>query len=182
MGYVVSDVYVDGEYVRSTYKSGIILVAAPLFLIALRNFYVFGKMHKHSDDPVLRNQVLVFILAVSILLFFAIMSLPAWLDHFPLAHYGNLLVAFILSYAVVRHKLVDIKIVLRKGTAWVTLMAFGVACFWLLLILFHGILQFEIDFVASLVATLVALAVSAMIYIVRVPFFEFINRTFQGSS
>ncbi len=182
MGYVVEDNFVDGLYVGSDYRIGIVLVALLLLIVAFRNFYVFGKMYRHSNDPVLRNHVFTFIVSVSILVFFLLVSLPGFFNDFPFAHYGNLLNAFLLSYAVVRHHLLDIKLVLKKGTAWASLMLFGVVCFWLLLLLFHSLFNFNIDLVASLVATVVALAVSALVYIIRVPFFEFVNRAFQGSA
>ena len=181
LGYVTGEVIVDNAgNVQSYYKLGIAFVSLPLIVLATRNLYVFGKMYRHADSPVLRNQVLIFIISLSILVISTVISLPV--ANFPIAHYGNLLNAGLLIYAVIRHQLLDIKLVLKKGTAWASLIAFGLISFWLLLFLLHSIFQFEIDFVASLVATFVSVAVSALIYIIRVPFFEFVNRAFQGSA
>jgi diguanylate cyclase (GGDEF)-like protein len=181
LGYVTGDVYIDDAgYVHSYYKTGIVLVSLPLFVVAIRNLHVFSKMYRRSDSPVLRNQVLTLILSVSILVMSTVISLPVTV--FPVAHYGNLLMAFILSYAVVTHKLVDIKLVIKKGTAWISLIAVGVICFWLLLVLFHNVFNFEIDFVASLVATLVALCVFGVIYVIRERVFAFVNRAFEGAA
>jgi diguanylate cyclase (GGDEF)-like protein len=182
LGWVIKDTFIGGQYVSSNYREGLILVATPILVLTTRNFYVFGKLYKRSDDPVLRNHAFTFLISVSILLSFVLISLPTRFNDFPFAHYGNLLNAFILSYAVVRHKLVDIKIVLRKGTTWASLMVIGVVSFWILLVLFQDLLRLRFDLMSSLVATLVALTVSAGIYIMREPFFGFVTRAFQGSS
>jgi hypothetical protein len=163
VGWVVTDVYVDGAYFESKYSPGILLVALPLVVLAGRNFYVFRKIYRQSNDPVQRNQAFTLLIAVSALVFLTAISIPSWFNYFPFAHYGNLVLAFILSYGVVRHKLIDIKLVLRKGTAWAGLILFGLLTFWVLLFAAHSIFRFQIDFVASLVATLVSAAVSVLI-------------------
>jgi len=183
LGYATGEVFIDDAgYVHSVYKSGITFVSLPLLVLAIRNFYVFGRTYRHSDSPILRNQVLTLILSVSILVISTLISLPLWFKDFPVAHYGNLLMAFILSYAVVTHKLVDIKLVIKKGTAWISLIGIGVVGFWLLLVFFNSVLSSDIDFVASLVATLVALSVFGAIYVIRERFFAFVNRAFEGSA
>jgi len=77
---------------------------------------------------------------------------------------------------------VDIRLVLRQGTAWLGLGIIGIVSFWLLIVVMHTIFDFELDLIASFMATLVALIVSVFIYKVRGYFFEFMNRAFQGSS
>jgi diguanylate cyclase (GGDEF)-like protein/putative nucleotidyltransferase with HDIG domain len=181
LGYVTTNIYVDGNYVRSTYSVGVVIVALPLFVFAGRNYYVFTRMLKHSSNPVLHNQIFTLILGISILLVFTALSIPGFFNDFPIAHYGNLLVAFVLSYAVVRHQLVDIKLVLRKSIAWLSLSIIGVLFFWLLLIIVDTIFGLELDLTASTIATMIAMVVSIFIYKIRGYFFEFMGRAFQGS-
>jgi len=181
-GYVTSEVFVNGNYVRSAYRIGILVVALPLLIFVVRNFYVLLKMRKNSNNPVLHNQILALMLGIAILCLFTAISTPAWFNDFPIAHYGNLLNAFILSYAVIRHRLVDIRIVLRQGTAWFSLAVVGTVAFWLLLIVFHAIFNFQLDLSASFIATLVGLIVSIFVYKVRGQLFTLMSRAFQGSS
>ncbi len=182
LGYVTGEVTVQDGYVLSYYKPGIWLVTSVMLVIGVKNFYVFGKMLKHVKDPVLHNQIMALYVGLSVLVIFVVISLFDLIKAFPFAHYGNLFNAFILSYAVVRHKLVDIKLVLKRGTAWISLISIGVAAFWLLLVVFHNVFDFRIDFLASLVATMVALSVFSGIYLLRARFFEFVNRAFEGNS
>jgi diguanylate cyclase (GGDEF)-like protein/putative nucleotidyltransferase with HDIG domain len=111
-----------------------------------------------------------------------VLSIPSWLEAFPIAHYGNLINAFILSYAVIRHRLVDIKLVIRRSTAWVILGIFGIAVYWLLLIIAQEIFNFQLDVAASIAAAALAVAVSILIYLVRGRLFNMMSRAFQGSS
>jgi diguanylate cyclase (GGDEF)-like protein len=182
MGYATADVFVDGVYVRSYYRIGILLVALPLLILVARNYYVLSNMFRHPINPVLHNQLLALAIGISILLVFTVLSLPAWFNDFPIAHYGNLLNAFILSYAVIRHRLVDIRIVLRHGAAWVVLGIFGAAIFSLLLIIFHLMLVFPLDIMTTVVATALSIMVSILVYKLRSAFFIAVSRAFQGSS
>jgi diguanylate cyclase (GGDEF)-like protein len=182
LGYVTGDVSVKGNYVGSYYKSGIYIVSLPLLFIAVRNLYVFGKMLKNISNPVQHNQIFTLILGISIFLIFTIFSLPSWANQFPIAHYGNLLNAFVLSYAVVRHQLVDIKLVLRKSTAWISLGIIGILCFWLLLIIAQRIFNFELDLIASVIATIIGVIIAVFIYKIRGYPFEIMSRALQGSS
>ena len=182
LGYVTSDVVAHGANVHGSYRLGIVMVALPLLIFAARNYYVFGKMLKHLNNPILHNQILALILGVSILLVFTAMSIPSWANAFPIAHYGNLINAFILSYAVIRHHLVDIKLAIRRGTAWLSLAVIGAATYWLLLLVVHSIFSFKLDLIASLIATILALFVSIFVYQVRGQLFQLTSRAFRGSS
>ena len=181
LGYVTSDVITQGSFVHGSYRFGILIVAIPLFVLAVRNLYVLGKMLKRTSNPVLHNQILTLLLGISILFTFTVLSIPAWFKAFPIAHYGNLFNACILSYAVIRHNLVDIRIVLRQGTAWLSLGIIGVLAYWLLLLVFHNVFNFEISLPASFGATATGLLVAILVYRLRGFFFDMMSRAFHGS-
>jgi diguanylate cyclase (GGDEF)-like protein len=182
LGYATGEIYVIDAHVRSYYKTGIVFISLPLLIIAIRNLYVFGKMLKPIENPIQRNQILALILGVSSLSIFTILSLPSWFEDFPIAHFGNLVVAFILSYAVIRHHLVDIRLVIRKSVAWLMLGIVGAMGFWLILIVIQNIFSFQLDLTGSILATVLAMGVSILIYRVKGQFFSHVNRAFQGSS
>ena len=182
LGYVTNPVTFSNGFVHTQYKTGIVIVALPLLIFTARNYYVFGKTLKHLNNPVLHNQILALLLGISILLVFTALSILSWFDDFPIAHYGNLINAFIFSYAVIRHSLVDIKLVIRRGTAWASLAVIGVALYWLLLVTFNGVFHFKLDLTASLVATALAFLVAILIYKVRGQVFRMLTRAFQGNA
>jgi diguanylate cyclase (GGDEF)-like protein/putative nucleotidyltransferase with HDIG domain len=182
LGYVTSDVATSGNLVSGKYLIGVIFVAIPIVTLAARNFYVFGKMLKNQTNPVLHNQVLALILGISALTITTALSIPSWGDAFPIPHYGNLINAFILSYAVIRHQLVDIKLILKRGTVLVAIMFVGLAIYWLLLIIAQKIFNFELDVYASIAASVLAVGLSLLIYFVRDRFVIMVSRAFQGSN
>ncbi len=181
-GLVTSGINTVGDVVHGRYTIGIMLVFIPVVIIACRNYYVFIRMLKKLDDPVKYNQIITLLLCITVLAIFTATALLPWGKEFPLAHFGNLVNAFILSYAVIRHRLVDIKFVLRRGTAWISLGAVGAATFWLLIILLHSVLNFQLDMTTSFLITFLAMVVALFVYRLKNQLFNLMNRAFQGSS
>jgi len=117
LGYISGDVTGSNGIIDVGYTWQIIFVFVPLIILAARNYYVFIKMSKHLNNPVLYNQVITLLIAIGVITTSTIASLFPAGDAFPIPHYGSLINAFILSYAVIRHQLVDIKIVIMRSTA-----------------------------------------------------------------
>ncbi len=181
-GTVINNIEVVDDKIYPHYGLGLVYIALTLITLAARNLYVFWRRLKILNNPVLYNQTISLMLGIMVLAIFLTTAILPWGREYPIPHLGNIIVAFILSYAVIRHRLVDIKLVLRQGTAWLGLGTIGIVSFWLLIVVMHTIFDFELDLIASFVATLVAFIVSVFIYKVRGYFFEFMNRAFQGSS
>jgi len=137
LGYVPEGVIADGDKLYLDYGNGIVFVAIPLITLAGRNLYVFHKRLKNLDNPVLYNQIVSLIIGLYALVVFTLAAFLPWGREYPISHFGNLVNASILGYAVLRHQLVDIRIVLRRGLALVSLLAIGAVSYWLLLLVLH---------------------------------------------
>ncbi len=182
LGIIPESVDKANDITLINYGIGAIFVLIPLMVLLARNYYVFGRMLKHLNNPFAYNQIVTLMVTIGILTVFTLLSFLPMGKAFPISHYGNLINAFILSYAVVRHHLVDIKLVIRRGTAWFALTFVGTAIYWLLLLLSHRIFDFKLDIIASLIATGLALVVFLFIYRIRKQLFKLLSRAFQGSS
>ncbi len=182
LGYVTGSVTINSSYVYGFYKIGVIALAIPLIFMVSWNMFVFGKMLKSATDPIKRNHIIAIILGVSVLTIFTILSLLPAGRTFPLSHYGNLINAFILTYSVVRHRLVDIRLVIRRSTAWLSLGIAGVLIYWLLLVIAEKIFNFQLDIVATIGVTVLAVLVSIFIYLIRDNLFKIISRVLHGSN
>src|SRR3972149_2302709 len=180
-GVVPRGVEVDGSRLYLDYGPGIALLSLPLLGLRVRNFYVFRQRLKVLTDPVVRNQILSLTIALSILIGLTMLSvyLPFGKEY-PISHFGNLLNAFILSYAVLRHNLIDIRLFLRRGAAWVTFAITGVIVYWLIVSFFHALMPFSLDFTTLYVATAVAVIVVGLLFQVRSSFFDLVTRPLQG--
>ncbi len=175
-------VVANGDKLYLDYGKAVFIIGIPIFLLTIRGVYILSRRLRTLENPVLYNQIISILLGVGALTIFTVVSFLPWGREYPIAHIGNIINAFILSYAVIRHRLVDIKLVLRQGSAWLGLGIIGIVSFWLLLVVMHAVFDFELDLIASFVATLAGLTVAIFIYRVRGYFFEFMNRAFQGSS
>ncbi len=179
-GLVTSDVIIYDEVIHGTYRIGVLILAATLLTLAIRNYHVFRGVLKNNQEPVIRNQVVSLIIGISVMIVFTLTTLLPWGKEFPISHFGNLINAIILSYAVTRHELVDIRLVLRKGTAWFVLFLIGASIYLILLIAGHYIVQYELDFISYFIATGFALFMMFFIMKIKRPFLSFMTKAFQG--
>jgi len=180
LGYIPKDIEIIGERHYPDYGIGIIAVVVPLMTLAIRNLYVFVKRLKVLDNPMLYNQIFTLILGICVVTAFSIVAIIPSISVYPISHFGNLINAFILSYAVIKHQLMDIKIVLRRGIAWVTLVVIGGGSYWILLYILHAVLNFDLSLTATVAATGVAIAIATFVYRLRGSLFFLISRGIQG--
>jgi len=173
---------VNGDKLHLDYGRGLIFLVIPLLTLAARMTYVFGKRLRVLDNPVLRNQISSLLLGLFFLILFTFATLLPWGREFALSHLGSIIVASILSYAVMRHQLVDIRIVLRRGLGWVSLGVIGIASYGLLLVILHLVFNFESDLTAEFIIALVAIMVGLFIYKLRSSLFVTVGKAFQGQS
>jgi diguanylate cyclase (GGDEF)-like protein len=180
-GLILEGVTVEGDKFYPNYGIGVIFIAIPLMGIVIRNLYVFSKMLKTIYNPVLHNQTLTLIVSIIVMTIFTLVHILPWGKEFPISNFGNLIVAFILSYAVIRHQLVDIKLVLRQSTAWISLAIIGTLSFGVLLIISNHIFNFKLDPMAMVAATVIALIAAVFAFKIRGYLFEVTTRAFLGS-
>jgi hypothetical protein len=88
------------------------------------------QRYRLSPNLAERNQI-VYLLA-SIAIFTAFLLISARGGTFPWSHVGNLVVAGILTYAVVTHRLLDIRVVLRQALIYAVLYGCGLGILLLL--------------------------------------------------
>jgi diguanylate cyclase (GGDEF)-like protein/putative nucleotidyltransferase with HDIG domain len=182
LGYVVDGVTnVDGR-LYSDYGIGIILLIVSFLTLAGRNIYALRKKLKMLDNPVAYNQTITLILSIIVLTVFISGAVLPWGREYSIPHIGNLINAFILTYAVIRHNLVDIRIVLRQGSAWFGLGVIGVVTYWFILVVAHHLFDFEISLTASFAATIAGILVAILVYRLRGYFFSIMSRAFHGAS
>ncbi len=182
LGYVTGDLRTEDGAVYGSYKLGAIILFVPFLVLIARNAYVFWQDIKSTADPRRYNQVLSLLLCMVSMLIFIITAFLPWGKEFPISHFGNLINAFILSYAVIRHRLVDVRLVLRRGSAWLALGVVGGLIYWLLLSTLHAIFNFQLDMTATLVAIIIGMLIAVFIYNSRDSFFRFMSRAFQWQS
>jgi len=144
LGYLPEGIVASDSRLYPVYGPWIVVMAIPLVTLAVRNVTVFSKRLKTVDNPMLYNQIVTLIISIGVLAAFILAALLPWGREVPISHFGNILVAFILSYSTIRHQLIDIRLVLRRALSWGTLVIGGIGIYLLLFFLFHFWFNFEL--------------------------------------
>ncbi|MDD5037871.1 MAG: diguanylate cyclase [Dehalococcoidales bacterium] len=164
------------------YGRGGIIIAIPLLVLATRMTYVFGRRLRILENPVLRNQLNSLMLSLFVLIISTIATFLPFGREFPLTHAGGIIIAFILSYATVRHQLVDIKVVLRQGLVWGSLIIIGSIIYAILFIVLHALFKSEDSLTTTFLAVSMAIMVTLLINKLHGYFDTTMGKAFQGQS
>jgi diguanylate cyclase (GGDEF)-like protein/putative nucleotidyltransferase with HDIG domain len=167
VGYIPGGVIVSGDKPYLDYGSWIGLLALPLLILIGRGLYLFWRRLKTLDNPVLHSQIVFLMISIVIPVICTLFALSPWLNGFPIVHFSNITVAFILGYAIIRHELVDVRFVLRRSLTWLALGLAGVGIYVLLFYLIHLWLGFELHAMTLVVGLGVAALVGGIIYFIR---------------
>jgi len=115
LGYIPPGItFSDGE-VSPTYGWWFIVYVIPLIILAGLGVYSLGQRLRTLTDPGERNKIAYLIGAIGVLVIFGFAGITPLASGYPLSHIGAALSACILTYAVIKHELLSINAVLRRG-------------------------------------------------------------------
>jgi len=116
--YVVDDILYHSLGVSIYFIGGISLTFITFIILLL------VKKYRSSFDPIDRNRTMYLISGwiIIILVLFSYTNLVPAIAGFPLDQIGHLINALIITYAISRFHLLDIKLVARRGLTYVTLI------------------------------------------------------------
>jgi diguanylate cyclase (GGDEF)-like protein len=134
--YIPSTVKVTASGINVDYGPWIIAVGLLfLFTVGIKDIHSLMRKYRLSPNPEERNQIVYLLASIAMLIVFVFSSITPHGGEFPVSHIGNLMVACILTYAVVTHRLLDIGVVFRRALIYVVLYGGGIGMvvffFWL---------------------------------------------------
>jgi diguanylate cyclase (GGDEF)-like protein/putative nucleotidyltransferase with HDIG domain len=182
LGYLAEGVTFIDDIPVPVYGIGFIPVAISLCALFGRDFYLLWRRFTVLTDPVRRNQILYLLFCLSLMILFSFSSITELGKKYPLAHLGSVLNAGLLTYAVLRHRLLDMRIAFRRGLGWLGLVLVTVAAYVLLLFLIHLVTAFQPTSVALALNTVAAVAVILLGYWLRDFFVKSADRFFFKES
>jgi diguanylate cyclase (GGDEF)-like protein/putative nucleotidyltransferase with HDIG domain len=156
--------HVDSLTGAVTYGDWLLPLAISLAVLFSKGIYSLVHKFRFSSDAAERNQIAYLFFGMAVLAVFGFVSFVPFFGHLPLAHIGNLAMACILTYAVVRHRLLDVRLVFRRALSWLSLGAIGVAIYTGLFFLAHHILEFEFETRIVAAAASIAIIVAIVVY------------------
>ncbi|MFB0556432.1 MAG: hypothetical protein ACETVW_01035, partial [Dehalococcoidia bacterium] len=114
LGYIPQSVEVTASSIHVNYGFWVLAIALLLLLIVgVKDIVSLRQRHKISSDAAERNQIVYLFTAIGILAVFLFSSFLRLADEYAVSHIGNFVTACVLTYAVVTHRLVDVRVVFR---------------------------------------------------------------------
>jgi hypothetical protein len=127
---------VYGPWLYAVMLFNFLLLGRDLFLIARK----LGKV----ADPVVHNQMVYLIAGLGIAVIIISSTFTEMGRVYPMAQVGNFVFALILTYTVIRHRLLDLRLVVRRGLAVLLMATVGTGIYVLLFAIAHLLLNVEI--------------------------------------
>ncbi len=141
LGYIPDSVSVSNGTLNIEYGPFLHLltvIGAPFIVLSV---FLLVRRYRSLKDPQSRNRVTYLLVGLGMLTGFSIrMAIPPF-PQFPFEHIGHLGNALVISYAIMRYRLFDIKLVIRKGLAYSLISILVTALFLLMLLGLHHFLQ-----------------------------------------
>jgi diguanylate cyclase (GGDEF)-like protein len=166
-GYVPEsvDIGVSGMHVQ--YGMWYISLAFVLFIIVSGDLYFLLRRLVNTKRLDERNQIAYLILGFAFLVIFGTASFVPGGGRFPLAHMGNLAMGAILSYVFLKHRLVDVRLVTRRGLAWLALVLIGFGIYVFLLFFVQWLTGVKFDVRILTLTTVAAAAVATFVFLAQ---------------
>ena len=116
----------------------ITVIGAIFFLLSV---FVLMRKYRSLTDPLGRNRIAYLLGGLGLLMVFSLRSSIPPFPRYPFEHIGHLANALVISYAIMKYKLLDIKFLIRKGLVYSLISIFVTASFLLVLFGVHYFLQ-----------------------------------------
>jgi diguanylate cyclase (GGDEF)-like protein len=178
IGYAPPSITFSDGVVNPTYGWWFILYVVPLLTLAIMGVYSLVHRLRILTDPRERNKVAYLIIAVGTIAIFGFIGITPLTREYPVTHIGTLLSASILAYAVMKHDLISIRSILRRGLGWASLVVVGTGVYLLVFFLIHLLVGFELRTVTLVLATLAAIVVAILVYWLRPVFLGKVDQLF----
>ncbi|TFH35538.1 MAG: diguanylate cyclase, partial [Dehalococcoidia bacterium] len=158
---------VGEEGVTVYYGVPLLVLAVLIFvLLGVRDAIALFRCHRLATDAAERNQIAYLMAGIALFSFFLLLSFVPGAGSYPVAHIGNLLVACVLSYAVVAHRMLDIGVFMRRGLVIVLLYGGGIVAILVVLQVSHAI--FHVDFDMRTALAMVVIGVPVVLFLAHV--------------
>ncbi len=122
-GNVVRDAYFEGLYLVYDAGSWVYIISAVLVPFLFYATFTLVRRYPKSSDPVDRNRTLYLLSGATLLIIIAFITpLFKTISGYPIDHLGSISNALVITYAISRYHLLDIKGVARQGLAYIVLV------------------------------------------------------------
>ncbi|MBI4334819.1 MAG: diguanylate cyclase [Chloroflexi bacterium] len=144
-----------------------VFIGVPFLAIAVRDVYYLVRRLKVAESPAARNRTIYLIAGVATLSIAALSNVPHLGQRFPTVHFGNLVMAEILAYAMLKDRMVDFKLVAGKGLEYLGSTAVLMAVYLVVLYSLQRWFGFELNLPTAAATAGTAIVLAILSYPVR---------------
>ncbi len=128
-GYLIESAHIsDGLPVISLGLPVYVLGLASISLLCSAIFSLI-RQYMHMKDALARSRSAYIIIGFAVVMVFFITNFMPPLSKYPLANFGNIVNAFLITYAIQRYQLLDIRLVSRRGLVYGILTVVAIAIY-----------------------------------------------------
>lgn len=119
LGYIPESLeYLGGGQVSVHYGSWMYVMSAGGACFTGLSAFLLVQKFRALKDPLGRNRIAYLLIGILLMVGFSLPFAVGFVTRYPMDHIGHLGNALLIGYAIVRYKLLDIKLVVRKGLAY----------------------------------------------------------------
>lgn len=133
LGYLPESVSVDNGILDISYGKFLYLMTAIGFVFFILSVFTLVHRYRALTDPLSRNRIAYLLGGFGLLMAFSIRNSIPPLTTYPIEQIGHLGNALVISYTIMRYKLLDMKLLIRKGLVYSLISIFVTASFLLML-------------------------------------------------
>ena len=179
-GHVVSDLSFSRGSLVPVYSVGFMVVSVCLVFLIGRDYYLLWREARKIDDPVKRNQIMYLLSGLTLLIVFSFINACTEAGkRYPVTHLAAILNSVILTYAVIRHRLLDIQLVLRQVLVFLALSIAGMGVYIGLLIVVHRLTGRALDWVTVGLSVALTMSIGGAAYMARGFLRELVEQLFH---
>lgn len=161
--YLIRDAFLEAGRLHYEFGPLLFLVALPGYGLNFFSLTELSKGYSRSSDLDQQNRLRYLIVALSITILATLINFTEW-GRYPIDIAANAITAMLIAYAILRHKLLDIQIVIRLGLLYsITTTVLGLIYFLAISLTLSVVEAFsgERIFVLSVIAAILTAAVIA---------------------
>ncbi|MDY6907824.1 MAG: GAF domain-containing protein [Chloroflexota bacterium] len=182
LGYAVDYAYWEGGVYHLHLGTAVFLMTPVALGYVGVSIYELVQGYRHTRDPFTRNRIVYPLIGISIATVLVMTNfLPGW-PWYPVDQAGNFLNALLLSYAILRYRLIDVSFVLRRGFIYSLLTIFVFAVFICVALLLQGAFKATTGYSFWISAVIMALIIAVVFQPVQHRVQGWVDRLFYKES
>jgi len=163
LGYVHQNFSPENQVLSTDYGYWLYLLTIGGAVFMVYAIVALIKSYRKSGNPEHRNKIAYLLTGIGCLVIFGILWEVAPRLNYSVDHIGHMLNALIISYATLKYKLLDIRLVLKKGLVYGTVTVAITACLLFLLLNVSSILR-DLNPSSNIAITIITVVSLAVIF------------------